>query len=810
MSTEIFASLTQAQLQAVNHIDGPLLILAGPGSGKTRVITHRIANLLQQGVDPRSIIALTFTNKSADEMRERLTRLAPREPVWMGTFHRFCARLLRRYASLAGLHDNYSIYDVDDAKAILKQTLAALDSPITQYTPDQIYREISNAKNQLLTPASYGEFAHSAMAAVVKQIYPQYQQALITANACDFDDLLLHVATLLRENEELRRDLDSRYRYILVDEYQDTNLAQYAIVRALSCDYANLAVTGDPDQSIYGWRGANLRNILDFEKDYPNVNVVRLEQNYRSTKRILSVADQLISHNRHRKHKELYTENDEGAQVALVAYATHNDEASQIAVRISEEVLNQRYRFRDFAIFFRTNALTRVFEQSLFACNVPFQVVNGHAFYERKEVKDLLAYLRLVNNPQDTAALLRVINTPVRGIGKKTIERLTEHARRHRISVLDTAADPQLAAIVGKRGASKVRQFLEIYDRLCLHADRPIEELLGHILAETGYRNQFIGSHAELDHERLANVDELLTAVREFDQRHPEDGALAAFLEQTSLVADTDAFESEADAVKLMTLHAAKGLEFPWVFIPAVEQRILPHERSLDDPMQMEEERRLLFVGITRAEQRLQLSYSMYRAFRGGRWPAVPSSFLVELPRAELDITEPVISYRGAPGFSDSPAGDEDWSQQGVEDLPVWEDRSKPADTGSPIEDNSSEDSSIEDSSIEDNSMEDNSSEVDPSSSAASTSKPPRRLPASLPKMMTAAEMLGDGAPKVHTNPDHFRQDMLVNHPDHGPGKIIALSGEGRKRKATVQFFNGEPAATIHLAFSNLSPVKQR
>ncbi len=782
MSTDIFASLTAAQLAAVQHIDGPLLILAGPGSGKTRVITHRIANLLHHGVDPRSIVALTFTNKAADEMRDRLTALAPREPVWMGTFHRFCARLLRRYASLAGLHDNYSIYDVDDAKAILKQTLQGLELPVTQYTPDQIYREISNAKNQLLTPDRYAACANSAMAAVVKEIYPLYQQALITANACDFDDLLLHVATLLRENAELRRDLDARYRYILVDEYQDTNLAQYAIVRALSCDHPNLAVTGDPDQSIYGWRGANLRNILDFEKDYPSVNVVRLEQNYRSTKRILSVADSLISHNRHRKQKDLFTENEEGAPVSLVAYATHNDEASQIAIRISEEVSQGRQRFGDFAIFFRTNALTRVFEQALFACKVPFQVVNGHAFYERKEVKDLIAYLRLVNNPQDTAALLRIINTPTRGIGKKTIERLTEHARRHNISILDTGADPQLTAIVGSRGATKVRQFVEMYDRLCLHADAPVEELLGHILAETGYRDQFTNSPAEQDYERLANVDELLTAVREFDQQHPEEGALAAYLEQTSLVADTDAFETRSDVVTLMTLHAAKGLEFPWVFLPAVEQRILPHERSLEDPMRLEEERRLLFVGITRAEQRLQISYSMYRAFRGTRLPAIPSSFLMELPREELERVEPVVSYHGARGFRDTPVGDEDWSHEQVEDLPVWKDFSS------------------------DNEPGDAQDEAHAGASAA---------PVSLPKMMTASQMLGGDAsaadsPKVRANPDDFSQGMIVSHPEHGAGTIVALSGEGRKRKATVQFFNGEPAAVIHLAFSNLVPMKQK
>src|SRR5690349_7734727 len=432
-------SLTPAQLAAVTHVDGPLLILAGPGSGKTRVVTHRVANLLEQGISGRNIVALTFTNKAADEMKARLARLVALPTVWMGTFHRFCARLLRMYGQLVGLAENYSIYDTDDSRKMLAEAILDEGVDLTHATPEAVAHAISWAKNNLMGPDEYFPRRGHHLGGIVERVYPAYQRRLLQANAVDFDDLLLHVARLLKENPDVRARLDERYRYILVDEYQDTNLAQYAIVRALSIDYPNLAVTGDPDQSIYGWRGANLSNILEFEKDFPRVKVVRLEQNYRSTKAILRVADELIRHNVRRKDKKLFTENPEGARVQLTAYPTQRDEADDIAARIASAIHKESRRPRDFAVFYRTNALSRQIEHSLREHVVPYQIVNGLEFYQRKEIKDILAYLHLLNNPRSDVALLRIINTPTRGIGKATIDRLRDYARMKGLPLLEAA-----------------------------------------------------------------------------------------------------------------------------------------------------------------------------------------------------------------------------------------------------------------------------------------------------------------------------------------------------------------------------------
>ena len=414
---DLLQNLTDAQREAVLHHDGPLLILAGPGSGKTRVVTHRIARLLSDGVPGQQILALTFTNKAAEEMRLRVERLAPGSQVWIGTFHRFCARLLRKYAAFVGLEENYTIYDTGDSAQALRRTIAQLQIDAAFTSPESVARAISWAKNSLITSDQYQPKSGNPVGSVVQRIYPAYQAKLASSNAVDFDDLLLHVATLLRENSEVRASLDERYRFIMVDEYQDTNLAQYAIARALSIDHPNLAVTGDPDQSIYGWRGANLNNILDFEKDFSAVRVVRLERNYRSTKRILRVADELISHNLRRKKKALYTENEAGEAVRMVTYRGHKEEADGIAHEIAEEIAAGRRRARDFAIFYRTNALSRSFELALREAGVPYQMINGVEFFQRKEIKDVLAYLQLVNNPHDEVALLRVINADRRPAG---------------------------------------------------------------------------------------------------------------------------------------------------------------------------------------------------------------------------------------------------------------------------------------------------------------------------------------------------------------------------------------------------------
>ena len=792
-------SLTPPQREAVEHIDGPLLILAGPGSGKTRVVTHRIAHLLQHGIPPRQILALTFTNKAAEEMKSRLALLAPGEAVWMGTFHRFCARLLRQHAPLVGLAENYTIYDADDSAAMLRRACHEADLGDIHFTPQQIGSAISWAKNNLILPDQYEPRVGQPLGAVAAKVYPIYQRRLLQSNAADFDDLLLQVATLLRQNPELRATLDERYRYILVDEYQDTNLAQYAIVRALSVDYPNLAVTGDPDQSIYGWRGANIKNILEFEHDYPNVRVVRLEQNYRSTRRILRVADELISHNRQRKHKALFTENDEGPPVRLARYPTQRDEARHIAQQIAEAVRGGRRRPRDFAVFYRTNALSRTLEASLLERGVPYQMVNGVEFYQRKEIKDMLGYLMLLNNPRDDMAFLRVINTPPRGIGKTTVERLNAHAGRKGKTLLEAARESGLIETLPKKAAVTVAKFVALLDRLNLISMRPVEEILGHVLQETGYDIPLRESELAEDQDRLANIQELLTAARQFDERSPGEGHLEEFLEDVCLVNDVDAWEASDDRVALMTLHAAKGLEFPVVFVVALEQGVLPHERSLQDDNAMEEERRLLFVGMTRARQELQLSLTREREFRGTRKLAIPSPFVQELPLAEMERLgtwdDGAVSSSQANAWAEA---DDGFEPHADHDEPVW---SPPGEE---------EHGSAEEDALLSFPPRESSDALPPLPGRSSHPLPlppgegrgegiPTRL--RLPGLKTAAEL---AAADSLAN-ERFHQGMDVLHPEYGQGKIVALSGSGPRRTATVEFAAGEKKFV--LAQSPLKPV---
>lgn len=757
MPVDLLQSLTDAQREAVQHVDGPLLVLAGPGSGKTRVITHRIALLVSGAVASHQILALTFTNKAADEMRLRLDRLVPGHSVWLGTFHRFCAQLLRRNAELAGLDSNFSIYDASDSKKALKAVLRTAELESTFGTPAAIASGISWAKNNLMTPDTYKPRRGSALGETVQIAYRRYQQALREANAVDFDDLLLHVAVMLRENSELRSKLDRRHEYILVDEYQDTNLAQYAIVRAMSIDQQNLMVTGDPDQSIYGWRGANIANILDFERDYPEVHVVRLEENYRSTQRILHVADELICHNRKRKEKKLFTSNDLGERVRLVTYSDQSEEANAIAQSISEAISTDERNANDFAIFYRVNALSRRLETALQHWGVPYQVVQGHEFFQRKEVKDLIAYLQLINNPRNAVAFERVVNTPARGIGKTTIERLRLHAQKQNLSYLEAASQAGQVEKLTKRVVKPVADFAKMIDEHSRRASEPVADLLQSVVAQSGYLKALVESESAQEQDRADNVEELIIAAQEFDETHPQAGALEAFLQQTALVSDVDAWEGESDRVTLMTLHAAKGLEFPAVFIVAVEQGLLPHARSSEDMDKVEEERRLLFVGITRAEEELQLSLVTRRLFRGNTNTAIPSPFLMELPRSEMQCIDP------------EPMWESEEDRFEVEEL---EDASPPVDL--PDEMNKSE----------------------------------RTTPA----LMTAAQLLGED-PEESFSPDALEPHavvagMVVDHPQYGLGKVVALEGAGPKKQATVRFFGGEGTRTFRLQYVKLRPVK--
>ncbi len=768
--SELLTSLTPAQREAVEHRDGALLVLAGPGSGKTRVVTHRIARLVECGVEPRQILALTFTNKAADEMKGRLAQLVPGADVWIGTFHRFCARLLRTYAPHVGLDASYTIYDTADSLQALRRAIERLDFDPSHYTPERIHAAIGRAKNNLITAEQFEARHGDALQSVVARIYPQYQAQLLASNAVDFDDLLLHVAVLLRENAQVRRELDERYRYTLVDEYQDTNLAQYMIVRAISIDYPNLAVTGDPDQSIYGWRGANLSNILEFEKDYPRVKVVRLEQNYRSTQRIVRVAAQLIAHNTRRKAKELYTHNVAGAPVRFTSYATNRAEADAVAMLVARAVREGSARPRDFAVLYRVNALSRTLEFALRDQGIAYQMVNGQEFYQRKEIKDVLAYLQLLNNPRDDVALARIINTPPRGIGKKTLERLGEYAAEQGLSRLEAARRAGLIDGLPARAALALARFVSFFDRLSTLAARPVEEILRHVLVESGYQSLLADSESEEDQDRLANIEELITAAREFDEPHAGEGHLEEFLENACLVNETDNWETTDDRVTLMTLHASKGLEFPVVFIVALEERLIPHERSRERPDHLEEERRLLFVGMTRAQRELYLSRAVYREFRGTRRMSVPSQFLTELPLAEMELSEEAVS----PPLRTETGEESEYQPRISESDDTWTEHAR---------------------------------ELDPSSTIVGGASATTATLAT--RLSTAAELAGDVATNhAGVSPDAFDEGMLVVHPDYGLGKVVGLSGNGSRRNATVQFASAAGQKTFRLQHSSLCPAK--
>lgn len=761
------AHLNPAQREAVETIEGPLLILAGPGSGKTRVITHRIAHMIEQGIPAHSIVALTFTNKAAGEMRERLATLAPGQAVWSGTFHRFCSRLLRVYANHVGLTENFTIYDTSDAKKLLKQAIDAAEVDLRHYSADSLGQAISSLKSQGVGHDQFTPPVGNPLLHLAGRVYPHYQRLLQLANGVDFDDLLLYAVQLLRDNPELRDQLDRRYAYMMVDEYQDTNRVQYQLIRMLNHTLQNLAVTGDPDQSIYGWRGANINNILDFEKDYRDVRVVRLEQNYRSTKSILAVADQLISNNTRRKAKQLLTDNPDGEPVSLVAYPDPQVEARDIAEAIAVAIRSGKRRPRDFAIFYRTNALSRSLETSLRNSGIPYQVVQGLEFYQRREIKDLTAYLHLLNNERDSVAFERVINVPSRKIGDKTVEKLREYAQQNNLSLLAAARVAGLVQTISKSVATKISQFVAMFDRIGEVCDKDIGAIIRKVLAETKYREWLVEDGSEEGYERAANVDELVSACDEFDLQHPSDGGLEAFLEQSALVNDTDAWESDSDFVTLLTIHSSKGLEFPAVYIVGLEDGLIPHERSSTNDEELEEERRLLFVGLTRAEEQLQLSRCLGRYRRNGIWPCIASRFLMELPREQMNCFEPAKS--------DPWANEGDGYEPDLSNVDPW---------------------------MEDGFSSDMFEEPKPAVKSKAN--------AGLPRVVTAAELeqLQSEINAIRLHPDRYVQGMLVEHPEYGIGRIVDLSGSGMKRVATVEFpILGK--RRFRLSHSNLQPAEE-
>jgi len=778
----IFEGLNEAQRAAVAHVEGPLLTLAGPGSGKTRVVTHRIAHLIEQGVSPYSIIALTFTNKAAQEMKKRLEHLIGDSPVWMGTFHGYCARFLRHYGRMLGLSDNFSIFDADDSKSAIEQAILNTDVSLTHLKIGDIIRGIGSLKNRAITPEMLEEPSKSALDHATRKVYAAYQKLLLQNNAVDFDDLLMHTATLLRTHEELRADLDAKHQFILVDEYQDTNLAQYLIVRALSVDHPNINVTGDPDQSIYGWRGADISNILNFERDYPNVQVVRLEQNYRSTPEILSIADSLIENNTRRKAKRLIPTRPTGARVSLCTYASAREESDHIADQIASAVLESRAQAKDFAILYRTNAQSRLLEQALLRRKLSYQLIGGFRFYHRQEIRDLLAYLRLVNNPTDDISFARIVNVPPRGLGEKSLAQVTELARTREIPMLVALRAAVERGMLSKKATSGARQFLMLYEQLVDRSAISIVEMLQHLLQTTKYIEYLAGKKSEAPDDSIeGNVQELVSDANEVDRSNEDGSALQQFLEQVSLSSDTDNLSSD-DRVTLMTLHSAKGLEFDHVYIIAIEQDVLPHARSRYQMEQVEEERRLLFVGITRARESLQLSNAAQRGFANDRM-ASPSPFLMELPRSEMQQ----IDYTERPSFDEG--YDEPWIDTSFEEgsflhanppAKAPKARRRP-ETIAPPTSHASNDRS-----------QPGMQPIDASDDLGAFATRLMSLNKKLPLGMKTAADIAACVTATGVPVDLFESGMRVSHPRYGMGTVLSTEGFGPKRMARIEFDSSE------------------
>ena len=645
---DILGPLNPAQREAVQVEGGPLLILAGPGSGKTRVIAHRIAYLVaERGVHPYRILAVTFTNKAAREMRDRVVALLgePALSITMGTFHAVCARFLRVDGEKIGIGRGFAIYDEADQLALIRRAMTGLELDQKRFQPRAVLSVISRAKSELAGPAAYAQAVRSYFEEVVSRVYERYQALLGECNALDFDDLLMRAVVLFREAEDVLRRYQERYVHVLIDEFQDTNVAQYVLARQLAGGHGNICVVGDPDQSIYSWRSADLRNILNFERDYPGARVVFLEQNYRSTQTILDSAHAVISLNPQRKEKKLWTEKGQGLPVMAYEAYDEEEEAALVALEVRSLLSDGRYRAGDIAVMYRTNAQSRPLEEAFVQAGIRYRLVGGTRFYERREIKDVLAYLRLVHNPFDSVSLGRVINVPPRAIGQKTVDELTRWSSALRVppyAALQMVADQERskkeglpiegqAHSFGPRSTGALLAFLDLLNELIGEAARCTpSRLVTLVLERTSYRRHLL-EDLEDGEERWENVQELVNVAAQYDDLEPA-SALSTFLEDVALVADTDEYDEKVDAVTLITLHAAKGLEFPVVFIVGMEEGILPHIRSFDDPAQMEEERRLCYVGITRCKERLYLLRAFRRHHMGLSAHNPASRFLKDIP----------------------------------------------------------------------------------------------------------------------------------------------------------------------------------
>ena len=634
MATDLVSDLNEPQREAVEYGDGPLLIVAGAGSGKTRVITRRIARLIDRGVQPWEILAITFTNKAAGEMKERVHALVGDGRVTLATFHGFCARVLRTDGEAVGLSRDYTIYDTNDQVSMVRDICQALGIDSQSFRPRSLLWGISRLKNDGIGPDEAEAGSLSGFDRVVARVYTRYVEALADANAADFDDLLLKVTELFEKSPEALARYRDRYRHVLVDEYQDTNLIQYRIARDVAEGHGNLCATGDPDQSIYRWRGARVQNILDFERDFPGAHVVRLEQNYRSTNHILSAATAVIENNPGRLLGGLWSELGDGEPVTVLSADDEEAEADAV-VRLVQEARAEGMPLREMAIFYRTNALSRGLERALRLHNVPYEIVGAVEFYERKEVKDLLAYLKVLANPKDPVSFLRIVNTPTRGIGKTSLERLRAWAVPQGIGPREAAKRAAEVPALTGRAKKALLAFSALLDELEKTLDGPPEETLRAIIDATGFESYLRDFGGAEGADRLENVAELEAALLAY-ARSATEPTVAGFLEDTALVSDVDRYDGTNDRLALMTLHAAKGLEFPLVCIVGLEEGLLPHQRSLESAQDVEEERRLCYVGITRAQQRLYITHAGRRATRGQWAPTMPSRFLDELPEEHV------------------------------------------------------------------------------------------------------------------------------------------------------------------------------
>ena len=647
---ELLNGMNPRQKEAVLHTDGPLLLMAGAGSGKTRVLTHRIAYLIEEKeVNPWNILAITFTNKAAKEMKERVNAILASggEDVWVSTFHSMCVRILRRDVDFIGYNRNFTIIDSSEQLTLMKRILKELNIDPKKYDPRSILGTISQAKNSLQTPQDFAKMQGSYYEEIAAKCYAAYQKELQYNQCMDFDDLIMNTIRLFEEHPDSLTYYQNKFHYIHVDEYQDTNHAQYTLVNLLAGRFRNLCVVGDADQSIYGWRGADMQNILDFEKDYPDAAVILLEQNYRSTKNILSAANQVIENNSNRKPKNLWTENKEGNKITYYRADNERDETRFIVDRMQEEIRSNHRNYGDFAILYRTNAQSRVMEETLLKANIPYKMVGGHKFYDRKEIKDILAYLNVLANPQDSISFERIVNSPKRGIGPGSIEKLRSFASLHEWPLLEAAQNVDLANIGGKAG-QQLGAFGEMIQEVTqMIPYLTVTELTKEVLDRSGYLEDLKIQNTLEAQARIENLEEFLTVTQEFDkqfeQQNEEDAdapeeKLTVFLNDLALVSDIDNLEEDASQVTLMTLHAAKGLEFPVVFLIGLEEGIFPLSRALMEESELEEERRLAYVGITRAEEALYLTNAFSRTLYGRTQYNRPSRFVEEIDQELLEI----------------------------------------------------------------------------------------------------------------------------------------------------------------------------